>query len=459
MLRLSRAQLIAVVLAALGLWIAFVPPQAFSPSEAAVAGLALAAIGLWATGAMPEALTALLFFLFCMLFKAAPAKVVFSGFTSQAFWLLFAGVVFGSAIKATGLGDRAAHAIGRAMGRSFAQALFGVILLGVGLAFLMPSSLGRVVLLVPLLTALASHLGYETGGKGWNGLVLGGIMSTFLSAFSILPSNIPNMVLAGSAEAMLGIVLGYSDYFVSTFPVLGLAKLAILYAVLWGLYRGQEPTKLEEPPPGPMSAPERRLALLLALAIGLWMTDTLHHISSAWVGLAVAILCLTPKTGILPPKSLAATNFEPLFYVAGVIGLGAVIDHAGVGRLVGNVLIDVLPLEAGGGFLNFMSLAALASGVGMATTLPGVPAVLTPFAPTLAEATGLPIAAVLMTQVAGYSTLILPYQAPPVMTGLQLAQARYWDFARLCLIMAALTAVLLWPLDYLWLNLIGKMGG
>jgi anion transporter len=454
---ISRSQALAAILAALGLWIALSAPFGFSADGARAAGLCLAAIGLWATGALPESLTALLFFVVAMLFGIAPGKVVFTGFMSSAFWLIFAGLVFGAAIKSTGLGDRVAHLVGRALGHSYRKALLGVFVMGIGLAFVMPSSLGRIVLLVPLLTALAKHLGYETGSKGWNGLVLGGIMSTFLCAFSILPSNIPNMVLAGAVETQLGITLGYGDYLLSNFPVLGLARLTALYVVLLLIYRGDEPTKMEEPPPGVLSVSERRLALVLVTAILFWITDGLHHISPAWIGLAAAIVCLLPQANILPPRSLSTVNFEPVIYVAGVIGMGAVIEYAGVGKQVGNLLIGALPLGLDQPFWNFMCLAGLALGVGMATTLPGVPAVLTPFANQLAGATGLPVTGILLTQVAGFSTLVLPYQAPPVMTGLQLSQARYWDFARLCLIMAAIGAIVLWPLDFLWLSLIGKL--
>jgi di/tricarboxylate transporter len=455
MLRFSRAQAVAVSLAAAGAWIALVPPEGFSTQQALVTGIALSAIGLWATAALPEVLTALLFFVLCMILKVAPAKVVFSGFMSSAFWLIFAGLVYGAAIKSTGLGDRVAHAVGSRMGGSFAKALAGVVVMGMGLAFLMPSSMGRIVLMVPLLTALASHLGYSAHGRGWNGLVMGGMIATFLPSFSILPANIPNMVLAGAVEALLGAPPSYAGYLAAHFPVLGFVKGLFLYLVLWLTFRGEEPSKSEEPPPGAMTAPERRLAFVLALAIGFWMTDSLHHVSPAWIGLTGAIVCLLPATGILPPKSLSTISLEPAVYVAGVIGMGTLIDHSGVGKLVSGMIIDLLPLSPEAAFVNFMSLAALAMLTGLATTQPGVPAVLTPFAPTLAQATGLPVGTVLITQVAGFSTLLLPYQAPPVMTGIQISHANAHAFTRLILIMAAITVTVLWPLDFLWLELTG----
>ena len=43
-----------------------------------------------------------------MMAKIAPPEVIFGGFASSAFWLVFSGFVLGIAIRKTGLADRAA---------------------------------------------------------------------------------------------------------------------------------------------------------------------------------------------------------------------------------------------------------------------------------------------------------------------------------------------------------------
>jgi hypothetical protein len=53
-------------------------------------------IVLWATRLLPEYLTSLLFLSTVMIFDAAPVNVVFSGFQSEAFWLLLSGFVLGA---------------------------------------------------------------------------------------------------------------------------------------------------------------------------------------------------------------------------------------------------------------------------------------------------------------------------------------------------------------------------
>lgn len=56
-------------------------------------------IVLWATSLLPEFITALLFFTAAMTARIAPPEVIFGGFASSAFWLVFSGFVLGVAIR------------------------------------------------------------------------------------------------------------------------------------------------------------------------------------------------------------------------------------------------------------------------------------------------------------------------------------------------------------------------
>ncbi len=77
-------------------------------------------IVLWATSLLPEFITALLFFAAAMMAKIAPPEVIFGGFASSAFWLVFSGFVLGIAIRKTGLADRAAQALSARLNRLLA---------------------------------------------------------------------------------------------------------------------------------------------------------------------------------------------------------------------------------------------------------------------------------------------------------------------------------------------------
>src|SRR3984885_11984577 len=87
------------------------------------------AILLWATSALPEYLTALLFFAALTMFRAAPADVVFSGFQSEAFWLLLGGFVLGAAVRKVGLAARVARKLASSLTGSWLTMVAGIVVL------------------------------------------------------------------------------------------------------------------------------------------------------------------------------------------------------------------------------------------------------------------------------------------------------------------------------------------
>ena len=418
------------------------------------------AIGLWTTGWLPQWLTALVFFSLCMLAKVAPASDVFAGFVSSATWLVLSGAVIGLSIQYTGLGERLAARLAPLIGRSFARAVLAIALFGLVMAFAKPSAMGRVLLLLPIAAALADQLGYLPGSKGRRGIVLAGLFGTYLPGFAVLPSNIPNTVFIGTVETALGAPPNYGQYLLLHFPVLGLLKTAILLLFVIRLYRDVPQGRPGDAPhpPSRLSFREIHLAILLLVAVGLWATDGWHGIAAAWIGLPVAVWCLFPGSGLMGKKPFSALQFEPIFYVAGIIGMGVVADHAGLGKRIADWALTVLPLVPDAPARTFGILSGLSAFIGLVVTLPGVPPVMTSLVQPLTGATHWSPLAVVMTQVIGFSTVILPYQAPPLVVAIQSGGLSAGDVTRLCLIMAAVSIVVLWPLDYLWWGLFGLLG-
>ena len=116
-------------------------------------------IALWATARLPEYLIALLFFAAAMVLRVAPGETVFSGFLSSAFWLVLSGFVLGIAIRKVGLADRIACLLAARLSGSWPRLVGGVVLLTYALAFVMPSNMGRITLLMPIVMALGDQAG------------------------------------------------------------------------------------------------------------------------------------------------------------------------------------------------------------------------------------------------------------------------------------------------------------
>ena len=241
-------------------------------------------IALWAFSRLPEYLTALLFFSAAMILAVASRDVVFSGFSSAAFWLVLSGYVLGLALKYTGLADRMAGALSRRLSGSYPKVVAGVVALTYLLAFVMPSNRGRIALLMPIVLAYADRIGLAAGRRGRIGLALAVGFGTFQLSTSILPANVPNLVMAGSIESSYGLQLGYLPYLWLHAPVLGILKGAVLVACIAWLFRDTPEAAPPAAPAPPLTRAEKRLVVLLGLTLLGWVTDGWHGVSPAWIG-------------------------------------------------------------------------------------------------------------------------------------------------------------------------------
>ena len=431
------------------------------PAMAAAATLTAGCIALWATALVPEYWTALAFVLLAVVLRLAPPQTVFSGFSSSTFWLLFGGLILGSAIRHTGLGKRGAAVLAPLLGKRYRSIVAGLVLYGVGMAFVLPSAVGRIILMVPIVIALADHLGYAPGSKGRQGMVLAIAFGTTLPAFTILPANVPNMMLAGMAETLFGLHLSYGDYLLLHFPVLGLLKAGVLIAVILRLFPDRDPARSAKEatdPMPPVGAGEVRLIGVLGLSLALWLTDGLHHIAPGWIGLGAALVCLWPSSGLTAKTCLKDdVNLGLLLFLGGMMAMGAVISVTGLGETAVDALTRHADFATDRPVWNVVALAVMSSIVAVVTNLPGVPAVMTPIAEHMAHLTALPLTTVLMTQVLAFSNIFLPYQSPPLITAMSVGGLSLGVVSRICLILFAVSLLVLTPLDLLWWHLLGAL--
>ncbi|BCV35909.1 SLC13 family permease [Shewanella chilikensis] len=429
----------------------------------ASAALVLMTLVLWSTGALPPFMTGLVFFSLATVLQLIDPAILFSGFSSTAVWLIISGFVIGSAISSSGLSQRLAAVIAPYLIGSYTRLITGLVLTAVALGFVMPSSVGRAVVLIPIGMALAEQVGFARGSPGRLGIATALAIACNMPSFAILPANIPNMILAGASETLFDITLSYTTYLLLHFPILGLLKALILIWVVVRIFPAE--VQLAVPPAAASEVDksaadqrpqQRRVAGILILTLLGWVTDTLHGVNPAWIGLAAATLLLLPRWGVVPPKAFnLSIDFATVVFVAAALGLGALVNHSGIGSVMGQLLGTILPDAQAPSFITFMALSLSAAFTGLVATIPGVPTVLTPMAADFAQVTGWSIPAVLMTQVIGFSTVIFPYQVGPLIVAMQLSEERLAELLKITLPLAALTVLVLMPLDYLWWWLLG----
>ena len=195
----------------------------------AISGLALA---LFATRLLPEVVTALGCFLAFLMIDAAPNAVIFSGFTSGGFWLLFAGLIVGTAISVTGLGTQFALRIFQKTGDSYIKAALLLALSGLGLGLLVPSTMPRIIILMPIALSLSNTMGYGIGSRGHVGLTVTGAIATLLPTYAILTANLPTIIHFGAFETLYDIQPSYARYFIEQAPANAVRFMVLLVLML-----------------------------------------------------------------------------------------------------------------------------------------------------------------------------------------------------------------------------------
>lgn len=460
MISSKTASLLALAIVAVAAAIFFMPPPAGVPVKVMhTGGLLVLVMGLWATGILPEALTALLFFALAVLLEVAKPEVVFSGFASGTLWLVLGGLVIAEAVRMTGLGERIARAALGTRVWSYPQLVTAAVLVAVVLAFLMPATVGRILLLVPILAAVAERHGLAPGTPGHSGVLFATIIASFQCGTAILPANAPNLVLAGAAETLYGVQLIYAEYLWAQFPVMGIIKGALIVVLVCWMFPAQTRGNGAAAELRPISGNEKRLAVIVLVALALWASDFLHGIRPGWIALGAAVVAMLPKIGAVPASIFQErVKFGTFFYIGGILGFGAVMLDSGLSKAIGDALLQVVRLERDADAASFITLSLLSTLASMIVTNPAQPALLSPLAGTFAEAAGWPLQAALMTMAVGFSTLLLPYQAPPVVVGMQMAGLRLRDALRLTLPLALISIFALIPLHYLWWRVIGYFG-
>ena len=420
--------------------------------------LVVFAIALFATHVLPEHVTALSVMLVAVVGGVAPTAVVFSGFQVGALWLLFAGIIIGQAVQEAGLGVHLAKRVLGIWRLTYPRAVVLLVVIAALLGFVVPATIPRVILLMPLALGMAEAMGLKAGGRGYAGLAIAVGGGTFFPDFAIITANLPSIVHVGAIESTYGIHISYGEFLFYHLPVVGIFRAVVLILFLIVLF-GEPARPIMETDDEPMTATQKRLLAVLLGTLVLWGTDVIHGIQPAWIAMATAIVILWPAANLISRTAFRdKMSFAPVLYIAGILSIGAIMIHNGLDDRVGAFVLRLLDGgEAIGGIVNFYLVTLLSMGVALVTTSPAAPALLVPIAADIAQATGLPLRGVLMTEFLGLATVLLPYQAPPLVVMLGLCQIRAFDLAKVCLLMAAAMLTIGLPLIYLWWRSIGLL--
>lgn len=407
----------------------------------------------WATSIIPNYQTSLIFLFTCLIFSLSSKDIIFSGFSSSAFWLVFAGMLIASAIKNVNLSERFSTLFSSIKNPNYLNILIFINIFSLLFSFVMPSSLGRTVLLIPIAMIVAKNFGFKEKDKGYTGIMLAFIFSTVIPAFTILPANVPNMILSGLTYEIYGFELLYSHYLVANFFVLGFIKNLILVALLYFMYNDTPKYTFYKSEKNILSKDEKTVIYTTFTMILFWATDFIHGISASVIAIVGVLFLANPTINIIKTKDVNSINFASLLLVAAIISFGNIVA---TNDYIKEILTSIINLYKPTEYkvLNQILISSFMSFTGIFITQPSIPAIFTPMAEHISSISSFSLNEVIMMEVSAFSTLFLPYQSPPIIIGLALANIKQTQAIKFLLILAVITIIFLFPLQYYWMQFV-----
>jgi anion transporter len=286
----------------------------------------------WITRAMDYALAGLVG---CLLFWALGIvrfPVAFSGFANDTPWFLFGALLLGVVTTRSGIARRIAYFIMLHVGITYPRILLGLIVTDFLLTFIVPSGIARVVIMASIALGLVDAFKSKPGSNVSRGMFL--ILSYTANIFDkMIIAGAGSITARGLIEKVGGVEVLWSYWFIAFLPCSIITVLAAWWLTLRlyppetvTLEGGEQYLRDEMRKMGKWSSLERRAALLMAVAILLWLTDFAHHIPPSTVGIGVALFALLPRVGILDIEDMKRLNYLPVFFVAAAVSMGTVLE-------------------------------------------------------------------------------------------------------------------------------------
>ena len=343
----SALSFVVCVLVPLAFW--FAPLGLEAKTQHALA-IVIFMVLAWMTQAMEFAIAG---FIGCFLFwalKIVPFGQAFSGFADNTPWFLFAALLFGRIAGKSGLARRLAYSIMLRVGATYSRILLGLIITDFLLTFIVPSGLARVVILATIALALIEAFRAEKGSNVARGMFL--IMTYTGNLFDkMILAGAGSITAAGAMTKFGGIDVLWGQWLWAFLPCSIVTVLVAWRLTLW-LYPPEQQTlaggtdffRTELDKMGPWSVMEIKAALLIGVALILWVTDFLHHLPPAMIALGVGLFALLPPVGMLDESDMRHVNYMPVFFVAAAISMGNVLEATkGLEVLTSSVLGHIEP--------------------------------------------------------------------------------------------------------------------
>lgn len=447
---------IFLICLAIALGLTVINPLGLELKQQIVFGSLLLTVLSWAFQAISQSVAATFLLVMFSVFGMTPLQQVFKFPLSDNFVTIAMSFLMSQAIVNSGIAARLADTL---LAR-FVRKPMDLIWVGIAsnflLMFLIPQPFSRTILLAAI---FVEYIKRHKLPSATSEIIM---LNLFVTAVTTLMMFLTaDVILNNFAVEMSGTDISWFEWakwmavpsFVTTLIMSGL--LIIMNRKVFEVALGRPSAKKGEPDPehivshSPLRRSEKIVLALVLATVGLWMTESMHGISSAWVAVA-CVAGLAVFTGTLKFKDLKSLNFPLMLFLTAAFSIGSVMQSSGISAAMFSVFrMDALvgtawfvPAIIG---LNAVIHQLVGSTVtSLSITVPGLRAI-------AGEALN-PIAIMFMSYVTVNLHYFLPFQQIVLLIGIEHYSPKH--ILKIGVVMTVLTPIIVLLLYRPWFMLV-----
>lgn len=245
-----------------------------------------------------------------LLGTSSALTLAFSGFSNTALALVAAALFLAAGMTATGLDKRIALFILSRVGTDTRHVVIGSIIVGIVLAFMVPSTTARVSCIVPIMMGIIAAFGVSKKSAFAGMLMITTTQTASIWNVGIKTAAAQNMVAVGFIEKTLKHTVTWLDWLIAAAPFAILMSIALYFVMMLMMppevrevSGGREAIRKQLHELGPVKASELKLLAISLTLIGFWATEgVLHKFDTSTTTVTAIALMLLPGIGIMDWK-------------------------------------------------------------------------------------------------------------------------------------------------------------
>lgn len=341
----DKKSLIKLIIAtAIAVAVAMIPaPTGLEPVAMTFIGIFVWLILLMSFRIFPEYISVLLTLFALLAFKVGSAETVFSQFTSSTLWSIITILALAAAIQKTTVLTRVAMYVLKPFPATYAGQVGAIMLAALAMSFVLPSVFAKIMILAPIALSICDTANFEKSSKPAAGLFCAIFVSSFFLSnfFTTGNSNVQVMFAFAKTPFTFFEWMKFSSVWMIIMTIGTYLFIVLFFSPKEKMDLGKDYIQKQIDALPPLSANDKKASVILVISVILWMTESIHGISS----LAVTILayCAFTAAGISEPDEFKAkVDWTLIIVIGGILSIANFISSLGIATYLAGTLGPIL---------------------------------------------------------------------------------------------------------------------